>query len=255
MFAPNPEITKTLLQVLLKRCVCPPSIMLQPHVCARDLQCSNATPQQRPRPKPRQVKRQSSLSRAPFGSDDDLGLPQQPGKAAQPQEIGIRVGTTPKVQEFPALSPLRGDAAAETPTATRTMRSMANKARSKLEKPQSSSFPAAPPLSGGIFIGSKSDGIPSSDATDSDSDEIAMRSDDGPLTRGGLRPFPMETSVLKSADGSPRSSPEAPKASANASCRNNKKSTKKKSRPLQQFPMTEEMFQDVRSTPPSPRTK
>ena len=252
MFAPNPEITKTLLQVLLKRCVCPPSIMLQPHVCVRDLQCSNATLQQRPRPKPRQVKRQSSLSRVPFGSDDDCALSQQPGKAAQPQEVGIRVGTTPRVQDFPALSPLRGDAAAETPTATRTMRSMANKARSKLEKPPSSSFPAAPPLSGGIFIG---DGIPSSDAIDSDSDEIAMRSDDGPLTRGGLRPFPMETSVLKRADGSPRSSPEAPKASANASRRKNKKSTKKNSRPLRQFPMTEEMFQDVRSTPPSPGTK
>ena len=131
---------------------------------------------------------------------------------------------------------------------------MAIKTRSKLEKPQSS-FPGAPPLSSGIFIGSHSDGIPPSDATDSDSDEIAMRSDDGPLTRGGLRPFPMETSVSKSADGSPRSSPEAPKTSANANCRKKKNSTKKNSRPLQQFPMTEEMFHDVRSTPPSPRTK
>jgi hypothetical protein len=83
-----------------------------------------------------------------------------------------------------------------------------------------------------------------------------MRSDDEPLTRGGLRPFPMQASMLRDTSESPLFSPKVSKLeSANENCGKNKKSTQKNSRPLRNFPMTEEMFQDVSSTPPSSQPK
>ena len=239
------EMPKILFPFSLKRCILSSPSHPTAHIRSC-FQCSNATARQtqRPRPKPRPVKRLPSPFR---DSEDDAYPPTQPIATTRAKEPDP---STLQTREFPTLSPLRGDTGAETPPTIKTTHSKAVKARSEVKR----RIPKLPNLSSGVPLRSSNNGMFSSNS-DPDEDEIAMRPDDEPLTRGGLRPFPMEV-PMQSIGGSPHLSREPSKpASAKEGRGKNKTSTQKISRPLRKFPMTDDMFQDVSSTPPSSQPK